>query len=709
MKRRLLLTASILVAVIAAGGGAEKRPVTFEDIMGLRGVSSAEIAPDGSAVLYTVRQWEPATKEPAEAQADEKTEKTEKTEKKPGRMEARTHIVRVPAAGGPARQLTFGERGETNPRWSPDGKYISFLAERRGSTEGDEDGPRPQIWIMHTDGGEPWQLTSTKEGVTAYRWAPDSKSIAFTTREPLSKDHEEKRKRRDDPRVFEGDFRMTHLWAVDVASKKEGRLTEGTTFTVRGMPTWSPDGKKIAFAAAPTPMVRDDRDDIYVVSAEEEEKGREVEKIASTAASEASPQWSPDGKTIAYVADPAGPPVGDGVTLGVVGNSRLMLYDVASKKTKDASSPSFDLSVGALTWDPQQSRSLAFITGTRASRDLFMYDIESGKYMNITKGRVVSSFSTSVNGARWAFVSEQANEPAEVWVSDVHTGSVQKITDTNPQVRDLALGETEVITWKSTDGLEVEGVLLKPVGFDTSKKYPLLVVVHGGPTGAFVNSFRMSAGDPGQHWAGQGWAVLYPNPRGSTNYGEKFMRGNIPDWGGGDYRDIMTGVDALVARGIADPQKLAVMGWSYGGYMTAWIVSQTTRFKAAMMGAGLSNLTSMYNTTDIPAYLGGFFKGIPAKATLPLYGERSAITYVDRVTTPLLILHGGNDERVPIGQPMEFYRALRDRGKTVELVFYPREGHGLSEYYHQLDRLKRQHEWIAKHTLGDGRRMTTQD
>lgn len=213
-----------------------------------------------------------------------------------------------------------------------------------------------------------------------------------------------------------------------------------------------------------------------------------------------------------------------------------------------------------------------------------------------------------------------------------------------------------------------------------------------------MNGFRLSAGDPGHHWAAEGWAVLYPNPRGSTNYGEQFMRANLRDWGGGDYRDIMAGVDAMVARGVADNDRLAVMGWSYGGYMTCWIVSQTTRFKAAMMGAGLSNILRMYGTNDIPNYLASFFGGIPDRSTQALYVERSGIAYADRVQTPLLMLHGGNDERVPIGQPMEFYRALKDRGQQVELVFYPREGHGLGGYYHQLDRLKRQFAWITKYT-----------
>ncbi|HEY7819919.1 MAG TPA: S9 family peptidase, partial [Vicinamibacteria bacterium] len=278
--------------------------------------------------------------------------------------------------------------------------------------------------------------------------------------------------------------------------------------------------------------------------------------------------------------------------------------------------------------------------------------------------------------------------------------SLRRLTTMNPRIEELALGESEVVTWKSTEGSEVEGVLLKPVGYTAGKRVPLLVVVHGGPTGAHHDSFRASYGDAGQHWAGQGFAVLYPNPRGSTNYGEAFMRANLEDWGGGDYRDIIAGVDAMVARGVADPEKLAILGWSYGGYMTCWTVSQTTRFKAAMIGAGLTNLVSMYGTNDVPNYLASFFAGTLGPETEHLYRARSGLTFADQVRTPTLILHGAADERVPIGQPMEFYRALKDRGVPAELVFYPREGHGLEEYYHRLDRMKRQYDWIARHTLG---------
>jgi dipeptidyl aminopeptidase/acylaminoacyl peptidase len=297
--------------------------------------------------------------------------------------------------------------------------------------------------------------------------------------------------------------------------------------------------------------------------------------------------------------------------------------------------------------------------------------------------------------------------PSEVYVTDSTFGSYKAVTTTNPQAASFALGEAEVVTWKSTDGLEVEGVLLKPVGYQAGKKYPMLTVAHGGPSGAYVNNYRVGGLEGGQVWAGEGWAVFYPNPRGSTNYGEKFLRANINDWGGGDYRDIMTGIDALVAKGIADPDKLAHIGWSYGGYMTAWVITQTSRFKAAMVGAGLTNMWSMYGTNDIPNVLVTYFGGIPNARTMELYTDRSAMSHVDKVTTPTLILHGSSDERVPIGQPMELFRALKDRGKTVELVFYPREGHGFQEYYHQKDRLERIHDWVTKYTLDAPAKKTT--
>ncbi len=682
---RQAVLAVVFVVVYALPAPAQQRPVTIDDVMALKAVASPVVSPDGTQVLYTVRTWEAAS------------------ERDHDRQEARTRIWKVPAAGGAPRQLTFGERGDTQPQWSPDGRHISFVSSR-GSGEGDS-APKAQIYLMRADGGEAWKLTEAKENVASYAWAPTSTRLAFVTQEPRSSDEEARRKKRDDPQVYEGEFRFAHLWSIDVESRAATRLTEGQTFTISGAPSWSPDATKLTFAAAPTPMIRDDRSDLFVLDV----VGKQAEKITTNAGPDNAPRWSPDGRTIAYVSEAnTSRPLGDGIGLQTVNHSHLVLYDVATKQHKDVSSKSFDTTASTPMWSADSAR-VYFTAGRRVYTEVFAYDVASAKYTKLTKGdRSVSLGNQSKDGKVLTLLTETPLEASDVHVTDAGFTSLRKVTTTNPQAADFALGETEVVTWKSTEGMEIEGVLLKPVGYQPGQRVPLVVVAHGGPTGAHTNTFRVGGLEGGQALAGQGYAILYPNVRGSTNYGEAFMRANIPDWGGGDWRDLMSGVDAMITKGIADPERLALIGWSYGGYMTAWGITQTTRFKAAMVGAGITNVWSMYGTNDIPNYLGTFFGGIPDKATRALYMERSAMTHVDKVTTPTLILHGGNDERVPTGQALELHRALKERGKTTELVFYPREGHGIQEYYHQKDRLARIHAWLNRYVLGEGRKTTTQ-
>ncbi len=378
-----------------------------------------------------------------------------------------------------------------------------------------------------------------------------------------------------------------------------------------------------------------------------------------------------------------------------------MLYDVKAKTIKDTLTPQFDSEAGNPIWTNEGKR-VMFITGKRAYNEAFAYDLTTGAYTQLSQKRTINGTSISKDGRTIVLTMDAPDSATEVYVTDPSFASLKRLTNTNPQLAEVAQGETEVVTWKSSDGVEVEGVLLKPVGFQAGRKYPTLVVAHGGPAGAYVNGFRLGGLEGGQVWAGKGWAVFYPNPRGSSNYGQKTLAANVNDWGGGDFKDIMTGVDALIARGISDPDKLAHIGWSYGGYMTAWVITQTNRFKAAMVGAGLTNMWSMYGTNDIPSVLIAYFGGIPNKQTLPLYLDRSAMSHIDKATTPTLILHGANDERVPTGQAYELYRGLKDRGKPTELVFYPREGHGITEYYHQKDRMERIYNWVTKYTLGSG-------
>lgn len=674
----------------------DKRPVTFDDLMALRDINARNamsISPDGSAVLFTVSKWE--------APGRDSSGKAE-------RRERSSHIwlAQIDSGVGEARQLTFGESGESRPGWSPDGSLISYISSppRTGGNKG-----RAQIWLMSTDGGEEWKLTDMKEGVSSYAWSPDSKGqqIAFVTQDPLPKEVEERLKRGGNPRILERGSRSSHVWIVDVESKQVTKLTNGKDFVALGQFTWAPDGKRLAFLANPTGMYRDDRVDIYVLTIE----SKSLEKITKNPGPDRMPAWSPDGTTIAFISTTnTSKPGPDGILPAMVAHAHLALFDVASKRLRDVSSPQFDLDPRLPTWTSDSKRVLLTIVN-RTYKNVFVYDIAANRYSQLTKGKVINAMSLSKDGSLVAFVMNSPVAPADVYVSNPAFTSLRKLTTMNPQVAELELGETEVITWKSSDGLEIESLLLKPINFQSGKRYPLLVNIHGGPGGTHQNIFRVNSKDAGQRWASQGWAVLYPNPRGSRAYGEKFLQGNIPDWGGGDYRDIMAGVDAVIKRGIADPERLAVMGWSYGGYMTTWIIGQTNRFKAALAGATITNIVSMYGTTDHPNYLAAFFEGPPSKKTMPLYVERSPISYADHVTTPVLILHGANDDRCPIGQPMEFYRALNDRGKTVELGFYPREGHSIGrwEYAHQLDHLRREYEWITRYTLGEsGKKITNQ-
>jgi len=673
---RKLLVVLTLIATSAAAQ--TRRPATFDDVLNIKGIQGVTISPDGRTVIYSIRQW-----------ADEQDKK-----------ESRTHIWRVATDGNsPARQITFGEKGDSQAQFSPDGKFISFVS-ARGNAEA-----KAQIHVMSIEGGEAWRLTDAKESIASYSWSPDGSQIAFVATDPRSADEEAAIKKRDDERVFEGDFRFAHAWVIDVNTKQATRITEGKQWTVLGAPSWSPNGKQFVFGVATTPMLRDNRRDILIATLGQQAK---IDKISTNWGNDGSPRWSQDGATIAWVSEPnTTSPLPDGTAHGVVMQGRLVLYDVKARTIKDTVTPAFDSEAGNPIWTNEGKR-VMFVTGKRAYNEAFAYDLTSGTYTQLSQKRTINGTSISKDGRTIALTMDAPDSATEIYVTDPSFANFKRLTNTNPQLADIQQGETEVLTWKSSDGVEVEGVLLKPVGFQSGRRYPTLVVAHGGPAGAYVNGFRLGGLEGGQVWAGKGWAVFYPNPRGSSNYGQKTLAANVNDWGGGDFKDIQTGVDALIARGISDPDKLAHIGWSYGGYMTAWTITQTTRYKAAMVGAGLTNMWSMYGTNDIPSVLIAYFGGIPNKQTLPLYLDRSAMTHIDKATTPTLILHGANDERVPTGQAHELYRGLKDRGKATELVFYPREGHGITEYYHQKDRMQRIYDWVTRYTLGPGGTTTAQ-
>jgi dipeptidyl aminopeptidase/acylaminoacyl peptidase len=647
----------------------QQNPMTSDDVMGMRSLGGVSLSPDGRSIAYAVSAWDRSGDVPSR----------------------RSHLWLVPSDGGTPKQLTFGEQGESSPRWSPDGKTIAFVATRGGADE------KPQLWLIPTDGGEAQVLTHAKEGVETYSWSPDGSHIAYLSADPPSTADEAKRKHRDDALVYEQPTTRTHLWVAAVPSGDSREVAHGdftlSMLAIEGEPQWSPDGTRIAFVASPTGLLRDLRGTAYVATLATNTFDAIAPEYRAAPVGLTQPVWSPDGRTLAFTTFPQGKVQGDSIPEPVLNDGDIVLYDIASKQSRTINDPTQPVTLTQLRWTPD-GKSLLFVAGDHVYQNVFAFDVASGHYRRLTTERVVGSISLSRDGSRVAFGLTTPTSPTDIYVSDLTFAAPKRVTTLNPQVASMALGETEVVTYKN-DGLELQGILIKPVGYQTGRRYPLLVEAHGGPTGATLDDFKTN-----QIWAGRGWAVFMPNPRGSEGFGETFMRANINDLGGGDYRDIMAGVDVCIRRGIADSTRMAFEGWSYGGYMTAWVVGHTGRFKAARMGAGMSDLVSMYGTSEISGYIGIFEGGRPSVATMAKYREQSPLTYADRVMTPLLILHGVSDPRVPPGQSIEMYRALKDQGKPVELVLYPREQHALGEYAHQVDRMQRDSAWISRYTLG---------
>ena len=474
--RKTLASAALILSIAATVSAQTRRAATFDDVLNIKAVQGATVSPDGKLAIYSVRKW-----------VDEQD-----------RKEARTHIWRVATDGNsPARQISFGERGDSQPQFSPDGKFISFVSSRGGAEA------KAQIYLMPIDGGESWKLTDAKESVSSYTWAPDGASIAYVATDPRTSEEEANIKKRDDERVFEGDFRYAHVWVVNVDSKQATRITEGTQWTVQGAPSWSPDGKQFVFGTATTPMLRDNRRDVYMATV----ASKQVEKLSTNWGSDGQPRWSQDGATIAWVGEPnTTAPMPDGTAHGVVMQQRLMLYDVKAKTIKDTLTTQFDSDAGNPIWTNEGKR-VMFVTGKRAYNEAFAYDLTTGAYTQLSQKRTINGTSISKDGRTIVLTMDAPDSATEVYVTDPSFANLKRLTNTNPQLAEVSQGETEVITWKSSDGVEVEGVLLKPVGFQAGRKYPTLVVAHGGPAGAYVNGFRLGGLEGGQVWAGKGWAV----------------------------------------------------------------------------------------------------------------------------------------------------------------------------------------------------------
>lgn len=652
MKKSLFFSFLLLLLAFIIFSQNQKRVMTVDDLFKLKLPSNPQISPDGKHIAFVVRV--------ADFQENQYN----------------SDLWLVSTETGMPLQLTYHNKADRSPRWRPEGKLLAFLSNRE---------EKNQIWLINTSGGEAYKLTDAKAGVNSFDWSPDGKKIAYLSPEPLSEEEEKKKKEKDDAILVDKNIKMINLWVIDVESKKFHQLTKGD-FSV-GSFDWSPDGKHIVFTIIPTPKADDSyKSDLMVISI----KGGEPKELVKRPGPDSSPLWSPDGKYIAFISR-------DGHK-NMVGNNYICIIPASGGEPINLTK-SFDGSANIVAWS-SDSKEIFFNVGQGVVSHLFAVKVPEGTIKKITDNDdVLSSFSFNKDTTQMAFIRESSLNSDEVYFSSVTSYNPKKLTNLNPWIKDLYFGKTEVVKWKSPDGWNIEGLLVKPFGYEKGKKYPMIVLAHGGPAGAYMKSFPASWGRYDQIWAGKGYAVFLPNFRGSGNYGEKFIKGNLDDWGNGDYNDIMSGVDHLLKQGIADPDKLGIAGWSYGGYMTAWIVTQTNLFKAASLGAGLTNLFSMYSQNDIPSALDAYLGGAPWDR-LEIYRKVSPMSYIKNAKTPTLILHGEKDERVPPPQAKEFYVGLKKNGVTVEWVLYPREPHGLREPKHQKDKMTREIAWFDKYILG---------
>jgi dipeptidyl aminopeptidase/acylaminoacyl peptidase len=656
-----------LVSVVLAQPAGKAAPAEWTPglMMQVKQVSSVQVSPDGKRVAFSVRQ--------AITAGD--------------KSEYRTHIHLANADGNDPVQLTQGEQSCEQPRWSPDGQTLAFLSTRDG---------KRNIWLIPARGGEARPLTHSKTGVTSLKWSPDGKAIAFTAMDEPTPEEEKAAKAKNDARVVDENIKMSRLYVVGADKAGTPKLLTREPRSVgsesgvdrRGGYDWSPDGKTIVFSHTRTPSPDDwPTADLALVDV----NSGTVKPLVQAKAAEFSPLFSPDGQWIAYVASDNPPTWGGDGTVHVIpsgGGSSRQLAETFDR---------FGRYSELVGWSADGKR--LFYTEARGTVLRLGALPLSGTPEEVSKADGVFSGGVSLNSSRtmFGFGWETLVSAPEAALSSVERFDAKTISRVNTDLPRVPLAQTEVVRWKSADGLAVEGLLTYPLGYEKGKRYPTLLVIHGGPMGVFTQSFT---GSPSQYpiatFVARGYAVLRPNPRGSSGYGKKFRYANYGDWGGGDFKDLMAGVDHVIDKGIADPDRLGVMGWSYGGFMTSWTITQTKRFKAASVGAGVTNLMSFTGTADIPGFLPDYFAGEPWDK-LDVYRAHSAMFQVKGVTTPTLIQHGERDRRVPLSQGQELYNALKRQGCTTQMVVYPRTPHGIEEPKLLVDCMERNLQWFDKY------------
>ena len=669
---RCTIFALLALMLPAAAPAQARRPMSPVDLIEVPRVLDPQLSPDGTQVLYVqdAPDW--------------------KANRRVG------HIWRVGADGSGALQLTYGERGEASPRWSPDGTRIAFLA-RRGEDE------EPQIHLLENDGGEARQLTKHPAAVSGIQWAADGAAIFFLAHEAKTPEEKERERLRDDVYAFEENYQQRHLWKAAADTGATTRVTEGD-YSVLGY-ALSRDGSRIAFHRATSPiMEHGPTSEVWTMNAD----GSGAVQLTRNDIPESGARLSPDNSQVLFVA-------GANAAFETYYNDNVFIVPAGGGDARQLAADMPDVEGGA-DWAPG-GRSIYFVANLGVHSQLMEIDVATKATRQLTSGQ------HSIQG--WGFVPSaarhifQIDEPArygEVWTlpagasgTAAREGGPQQVTHVYDDVGErFALPKQERIEWKGADGVAVEGLLYYPVDYRAGTRYPLMVQTHGGP--AASDKFGFGAWNSYvQVLTGRGYAVLKPNYRGSTGYGNAFLRDMVGHYFNQAHVDVMAGVDHVIRMGVADPERLAKMGWSAGGHMTNRIITFTDRFKAASSGAGASNWMSMYAQSDTRFYRTPWFGGSPWRKGAPVdkYWNDSPLKYVFNVKTPTLFIVGEADVRVPPPQSVEMFRALKDNGVPTHLYLAPREPHGWTELRHQLFKINVELDWFERHVTGRAYTWTT--
>ncbi|MEL6559536.1 MAG: S9 family peptidase [Bacteroidota bacterium] len=672
MKRITIIFLLLFCAL--PGISQELRNPSFEEVISLKSIGSVTISPDGKHVVFllSAADWE---------------------ENKYDRE------LWISKNGETPFQLTNNlQNNSTSPQWSPDSKWISFISNR---------GDKNQLQVIRAAGGEAFQITDSKTGIRGYEWSPDGKQIAFTQAEDKSAGNKKRKKKYGSYAVDDEEYSLSQLYVMNFdadrlnmmptpkqledstfkANQKPTLLMDSVDFTVTNF-KWSPDGKKIVFSHQPDPLINSFfKSDISIFDV----ASGTYETLVANRSYDDFADWSPDGKSILYYSSI------DDTTSNYYLNNRVFTIKIDGKKNKELAAD-FDEDLGQLQWN---SNGIYGIAWNKTKRTVLKIDEKSGKVTRLkTDQDRVFSISFSKDADQVAYLANTDDSLNEMFVTSDGFKSSEKLTAITAQLEGWATADSEVISWKSEDGAIIEGVLHKPKDYDSNRKYPLLIAIHGGPTGISTPTPVSAYVYPVTQWVNKGALVLRPNYRGSAGYGEDFRSLNVKNLGVGDAWDVLSGIKHLEEKGMIHKDSIGCMGWSQGGYISAFLTTNSDQFKAISVGAGISNWMTYYVNTDIHPFTRQYLKATPW-SDKKIYEMTSPMTNINQASTPTLIQHGEFDGRVPVANAYELVQGLRDVGVDTELIIYKGFGHGITKPKERLAATWHNWQWFLKYVWGE--------